>query len=79
MQAPCQAAGQMLAYLCDCSILAGKQVDMLVDCATISLSTKAPGILTPLVLIVGRPSSMPRPLSAAAVEGTGEVHMYLVL
>lgn len=73
MQAPCQATGQMLAYLYDCSIPAGKQVDMLVDCAAISLSTKAPGILTPLVLIVGRP------LSAAAVEGTGEVHMYLFL
>ena len=52
---------------------------MLVDCAAIPLSTKAPGILTPLVLIVGRPSNMPRPLSAATVEGTGKVHMYLIL
>lgn len=67
----------MLAYLYDCNIPAQIQVGMLNDCAAISLSTKAPEVPTPLVLIVGRPSSMPRPLSAAAVEGTGEVHMYL--
>lgn len=70
MQAPCQAARQMLAYLYDCSIPAGKQVGMLVDCAAISLSTKTRATY-PSRAHYRRPSSLPRPLSAAAV-GNGQ-------